>query len=1044
MRKFILLFLAIPLGILPAQSQGLKNKPDFQLNGNQSISGKTFENPGFALPYSNSSFLYTGTLNLKPISANKLSGIKKNYTVLETDEAGYPKRLSLNALIPRNSTTDASFWAQQLNQVFDSEGDKAIEWKNLSDTSDDLKIRHLKYQQLFDGKPVIGSEYYVHVYADGKVLAHGHFQQPDQSLEPKFHLDQAVALVKTAFIREGITLNESPSTEQKYLKTGLSSYTLGYAQVPGSDQWKLIYEMVYYPTALSKYLIWMDAESGAILKFRKDQCNVHVHTTNECSHRDHVAELPSPQGGETTTARDLFDINRTIQVWREGSFQYLLDASRSMFKAASFKLDDPVGAIWTMDGLNSNENNIRMGQIRSNANTWAKNAISAHYNAGLAYEYYLNTHARNSINGQGGTILSVINITEAGGGGYDNAFWNGEAIFYGNGGTAFTSLAKSLDVAGHEMTHGVVQTTANLTYENESGALNESFADIFGVLIDRDDWKLGDDIVRLNAFPSGAMRDMSNPHNGAQTNDFGRWQPQHVSEQYKGSSDNGGVHINSGIPNYAFYLFVKELAKGSTEEQGKKIAEKVYYRTLVNYLTRSSNFKDLRNAVEQACIDLHGNNSTVHNAAKFAFDQVGIGSSGNPGGGGQQYQNDLPVNPGALFAVCTDDRNLGVYLINIQTSQIFQLSNRSIKSKPSVSDDGSEIYFVGVDSRLYGLFLNQTTKVYDEIVLDSDPIYRSATISKDGRLLAVLYDQEENKIHVYDFVRQVWKTFTLTNPTTSNGGGATSNVRYADFMDFEHSGQYLMYDALSKLEQNSGAIYEYWDIGFLRVWNLASNNFGDGHIDKLFSDLPENTSIGNPSFSKNSPYVIAFDYLEEDLFGNKFYILGSNVETGNLAEIAADRDNTGYPNYSVDDKFIMYNGYDNSGNISIKFKQLAANKIQSGGSEQLFISEARWGSFFANGKRVLIKNEDLETIHDLEVYPVPFDKLLNISFSSDRSQDLNIQLINSLGVEVLKEKRIIESGKNEIQLNVTELPSGIYYLQLLSGKVAASVVVVKG
>ncbi|MBK8955182.1 MAG: M4 family metallopeptidase [Saprospiraceae bacterium] len=1049
MRKFLSILFVLQCMLVFGQTAEFKKPIRFQDQNAGTVSGKILNKPGTALPYADPIIFNSGMSGLKSMPSSAIPMLKKDFLVLEKDEEGMPSRLSFHIISPRNADPGPAFWAEQLGKVFDPQKNLGIDWLSQSDQYDELNIRHLKFQQFFDGLAVLGCEYLLHLYPDGKTLAHGKFSQPDQIRSIRISLEQATEIAKNALLQKGIAFAEQTGPVPKFIKTGLAAHQTGYVQHPENKEWRLVYELEYYPASTHKYLLWIDAENGEVMKLRKDQCQLHYNTNNcsfaeeICSHGD-LHSLPDPQDAETTTARDLFDINRTLRVWRDGSFQYFIDGSRPMFKPGSFKLDDPVGAIWTLDGLNSNENNIRVGPIRSNSNIWAKNAVSAHYNAGLAYEYYLNTHARNSINGKGGTIISIINITEAGGGGLDNAFWNGEAMFYGNGGTAFNSLAKSLDVAGHEMSHGVIQSTANLAYENESGAINESFADIFGCMIDRDDWKLGEDVVKLSAFPSGALRDMSNPHNGAQSNDFGRWQPKHVSEQYKGTLDNGGVHINSGIPNHAFYLFVKELAKSSSEEQGKVIAEKIFYRALSNYLTRSSNFKDLRNAVEQACIDLHGNNSNVHNAARFAFDQVGIGSSGNPGGGGQQYQNDLPVNPGTLFAVCTDDNNLGVYLINIQTSQIFQLSSRAISSKPSVTDNGSEIYYVGADSRLYGLFLNQTTKIYEEVILDTDPIYRNAVISKDGRLLAVLYDQEENKIHVFDWSRQVWKTFTLTNPTTSTGGNATSNVRYADFMDFEHSGEYLMYDALSKLDQNTGGSYEYWDIGFLRVWNRSTNNFGDGHIEKLFSDLPENTSIGNPSFSKNSPYIIAFDYLEEDLFGNTFYILGANVETGTVGEIAANRDDTGYPNYSVDDKFIMYNGEDNGGNISIKFKQLAANKIQSGGNEQLFISEARWGSFFANGNRVLIKNEDLESIHDLEVYPVPFDKTLNISLNSNQNQELNIQLINSLGVEILKEKRTLESGKNQLQLNVPELNNGVYFLKLMTREGMVSVAVMKG
>ena len=95
-------------------------------------------------------------------------------------------------------------------------------------------------------------------------------------------------------------------------------------------------------------------------------------------------------------------------------------------------------------------------------------------------------------------------------------------------------FAKSLDVAAHEMSHGVIQNTANLTYQGESGALNESFADIFGILVDRNDWQLGEEVVNPNIFRTGALRDMQNPNNGGSRLGDPGYQPAHVSEQYHG------------------------------------------------------------------------------------------------------------------------------------------------------------------------------------------------------------------------------------------------------------------------------------------------------------------------------------------------------------------------------------------------------------------------------------------------------------------------------------------------------------------------------
>jgi Zn-dependent metalloprotease len=147
----------------------------------------------------------------------------------------------------------------------------------------------------------------------------------------------------------------------------------------------------------------------------------------------------------------------------------------------------------------------------------------------------------------------------------DNAYWDGQAIYYGNGDVAFDPLAGSLDVAGHEMSHGVVQATANLEYQGQSGALNESFADVFGVMIDRNDWTLGEEVVNTQYFPSGALRSMSDPNQGGSSLNDPGYQPAHMNDLYTGSQDNGGVHINSGIPNHAFYLLAQATTKAKAE-----------------------------------------------------------------------------------------------------------------------------------------------------------------------------------------------------------------------------------------------------------------------------------------------------------------------------------------------------------------------------------------------------------------------------------------------------------------------------------------------
>lgn len=117
---------------------------------------------------------------------------------------------------------------------------------------------------------------------------------------------------------------------------------------------------------------------------------------------------------------------------------------------------------------------------------------------------------------------------------------------------------------------------------------------------------------------------------------------------------------------------------------------------------------------------------------------------------------------------------------------------------------------------------------------------------------------------------------------------------------------------------------------------MPLDKFGTGQVDKLFTDLPENTSIGNPVYSKNSLDVIAFDYIESDLFSSTYALLGANIEKGDVDAIAEDRSQLAYPSFSVKDNQVAFDSEDNQGDQSINTKGLAASKIVSSGSEKYY------------------------------------------------------------------------------------------------------------
>lgn len=223
----------------------------------------------------------------------------------------------------------------------------------------------------------------------------------------------------------------------------------------------------------------------------------------------------------------------------------------------------------------------------------------AHDFAQNVYDYYQTVHQRNSYDDQGGVITSTVHY----GDNMPNAFWTGKQMIYGDGFPA-------LDIVGHELTHAVIFHTANLEYRWQAGALNESLADIFGAMVDREDWLIGEDLAEQ--LGQAAIRDMAIPERFNQ--------PSHTANWMKTCSDEEGVHINSGIFNKAYYNIATAL--------GLEKAERIFYRALVTYFTPTTSFADARAAVLQATDDLY--TSAEHDAVINSFDAVGLSSSWQP------------------------------------------------------------------------------------------------------------------------------------------------------------------------------------------------------------------------------------------------------------------------------------------------------------------------------------------------------------------------------------------------------------------------------
>lgn len=252
-------------------------------------------------------------------------------------------------------------------------------------------------------------------------------------------------------------------------------------------------------------------------------------------------------------------------------------------------------------------------------------ANEAYTGSGAVYDFYRKVYDRNSIDGKGMGLDSTVHYGVA----YDNAFWNGQQMVYGDGdGEIFRRFTVSLDVIGHELTHGVTEFEAGLVYQDQPGALNESMSDVFGSLVKqwrrkqsaaKADWIIGEGLLAPGVKGIG-LRSMKAPGTAYNDPNLGKDpQPDHMKNLYRGSADNGGVHINSGIPNRAFYLAATAIGGYAWKKAGL-----IWYIALCEKLKPQSGFAEARNATNAVAVERFGKNSLEAKAVSSAWKAVGL------------------------------------------------------------------------------------------------------------------------------------------------------------------------------------------------------------------------------------------------------------------------------------------------------------------------------------------------------------------------------------------------------------------------------------
>lgn len=712
---------------------------------------------------------------------------------------------------------------------------------------DRLGKRHVRLMQTYAGIPLWGHEVAVHLERDNSVyMVNGHSAPTPTGVD----------------VTPLLTANQASQRATRHLKAAQAAKTSTQLvfYTPEHGRPTLTYKVDVVAGLDQSWQYFVDANSGMVL--------------NRISNIHTAGSIVSANG------IDLEGKTRQFNAWFENGTYYTIDPSTPTPDPVydPLKVPNASGDTYIYDARNGGARDSQYHNTSSKLNAdWDAAAVSAAFNTREVYNYYKDTFGRNSLDGNGKNLFAVIHYQSA----YANAFWNGESMVYGDGdGRTFGPLSKGLDVAAHEMTHGVIGATARLIYQNQSGALNESFADVFAAMIDSANWTVGEAVTL--AAP-GFLRDMQHPSRGMDR------QPEHMSQYVlmSTSQDNGGVHVNSGIPNRAAYLIAEGLsAEGLGSSIGRARTQQIYYRALTTYLVASAQFLDARHALIQAATDLHGADSVEVAAVAMAWNQVGVKEGDVVTPGGSTTPTSAVSGSDIMVYLYPQD---GSYDSATEPYDVYrQLLAKPFNGYDPGSDEGplnqhvaaltrpavyttevtdaastrlaTYIVYVGADGFVYRIKPDGTEELIPGLANIG-----SVAISPDVHYLAyTTLSETDNAIHVINLLTAQTVDHTLTPPdyqkdrTTSN-----AMMLYADSVGFDYTGKKILFDALScisiagSLCTPSSGGYRYWSIGLLDARN-GSQTYPLPNQNPAFD-------VGYPAFPYNSSDVIAVDVIDNTL-----------------------------------------------------------------------------------------------------------------------------------------------------------------------------------
>ncbi len=589
--------------------------------------------------------------------------------IVDQDEASMPKNVLMKSA--QYSITDAVSAMKSILPMLAND-----QYQMLYARQDEKGMTHQRYQQYYDGIKVEFGNYIVHAQ-NGKITSmNGDFiSTASLDMQAKLSSIQAIDIAKA--LSGARKFRYEDLEEESLLKAITGDDNATYSPVAekviiqdyygNSTKAKLAYKIsVYSLQPFAAHYYYVDAISGKLLYMHPIIMHANADTR--------------------------YSGTRIIETKLNGSLYELKDATRGG-GIETYNCKKGTNTSTTVTFTDA-DNNWTAAEF--NNTTKDNAALDAHWGAEMTYDYWKNIHSRNSFDGNNTKIKSVVHYSSN----YENAYWDAgiKTMVYGDGGTSFDALT-ALDVCAHEIGHGVCTYTANLTYASESGALNEALSDIWGACVEnyaapeKSIWLIGEDIDKRSGHVG--LRSMSNPNQEAQPDTY-RGQKWASTSSPNVFNDYGGVHTNSGVVNFWFYL-LSNGGSGTNDKGyaynvsgiGINKAQRIVFRAEDVYMTSGTKFADARTHTIQAAKDLYGAGSqeeiSVTNAWYAVF--VGAAYSGSSCGTVSNLAVNSITNSGANVSF-TGVSGATSYLIEYKTTSATSWTTLSNGTGTSASLSG--------------------------------------------------------------------------------------------------------------------------------------------------------------------------------------------------------------------------------------------------------------------------------------------------------------------------------------------------------------------